>query len=79
MQGEVLEELQHHYPLDLLMTLSDAAVGAMQARGSNQDHVMMLSAGLMLRAVLEDVPSLAVSCTCASWFHLFECSLHDVA
>ena len=30
MQGEVLEELQHHYPLDLLMALSDAAIGAMQ-------------------------------------------------
>ena len=30
MQGEVLEELQHHYPLNLLMTLSDAAVAAMQ-------------------------------------------------
>ena len=66
MQGEVLEELQHHYPLDLLMALSDAAVGAMQASGSSQGHAVMLSAGLMLRAVLEDVPSLAVSCTCAS-------------
>jgi len=29
-QGEVLEELQHNYPLDLLMALSDAAIGAMQ-------------------------------------------------
>ena len=31
-QGEVLEELQHNYPLDLLMALSDAAIGAMQVR-----------------------------------------------
>ena len=30
MQGEVLEELQHNYPLDLLMALSDAAIGAMK-------------------------------------------------
>ncbi len=30
MQGEVLEELQHSYPLDLLMALSDAAIGAMK-------------------------------------------------
>lgn len=35
-QGEVLEELRHHYPLELLMALSDAAVGAMQASGSTR-------------------------------------------
>ncbi|CAL5220425.1 g2438 [Coccomyxa viridis] len=29
-QGEVMEELQHHYPLDLLMAFSEASVGAMQ-------------------------------------------------
>lgn len=31
-QGEVLEELQHNYPLDLLMALSEAAIGALQVR-----------------------------------------------
>ena len=30
MQGEVLEELQHNYPLELLMALSDAAISAMK-------------------------------------------------
>ena len=30
MQGEVLEELRHNYPLDLLMALSDAAIGALK-------------------------------------------------
>lgn len=25
-----MEELQHHYPLDLLMAFSEASVGAMQ-------------------------------------------------
>lgn len=30
MQADVLEELQHHFPLDLLMQLSTAATEAMQ-------------------------------------------------
>ena len=30
MQGEVLEELQHNYPLELLMALSNAAISAMK-------------------------------------------------
>ena len=30
MQGEVLEELQHNYPLELLMALSNAAIKAMK-------------------------------------------------
>lgn len=52
LQGEVLEEIQHHYPLDLLMALSDAAVGAMQASVLWSDEALMLSPGLPLRAIV---------------------------
>ena len=32
-QADVLEELQSHFPLDLLTRLSQAAIDALQARG----------------------------------------------
>ena len=47
LQGEVLEELQHHYPLDLLMALSDAAIGAMQV-SNNLSYLSFSSTSLEL-------------------------------
>ena len=32
MQKEVLEELEHHFPLDVLVELSEAAIDTLQAR-----------------------------------------------
>ena len=64
LQGEVLEEIQHHYPLDLLMALSDAAVGAMQASAVCSEIAMMLSSLILLKAAAYDTDAPVLQCLC---------------